>query len=116
MSVSDFQYLKDEQRVSAPSFGSNGYQASAGRIADAGDTGWRTADARIGWRPNGAHALGAGLHADQYELGSPVFDTREWASGARGAIFSDSRGKTRTLAAWLQDQWRFAPQWTATVG
>lgn len=116
VSVSDFQYLKDEQRVSAPSFGSNGYQASAGRIADAGDTGWRTADARIGWRPNGAHALGAGLHADQYELGSPVFDTREWASGARGAIFSDSRGKTRTLAAWLQDQWRFAPQWTATVG
>ena len=117
--LSDFSYLKDRVRTSVPSFPASGYQNTAGRMTDAGDTGWRTADARFDWKPAGvasANIFSAGLHADQYRLGSPVYDTVDWFSGNKGELFSNSRGKTRTLAAWAQDQWRFAPQWTATIG
>lgn len=120
LAVSDFDYVKDLSRTSTPSnsSGSN-YQSSSGRITDAGDTGWRTADARISYHPQGLaseHTLSAGVHADQYRLGSPLYDSADWFSAGKGALFSDSRGKTRTLAAWAQEQWRIAPAWTATVG
>lgn len=119
--LSDFAYLKEQSRSSMPSFSSttSSYQNSSGRITDAGDTGWRTADAKFDWKPAGAastNVLSAGVHADQYRLGSPVYDTADWFSGSKGLLFSDSRGKTRTLAVWAQDQWRLAPQWIATVG
>ncbi|MDB5972417.1 MAG: TonB-dependent receptor [Hydrocarboniphaga sp.] len=115
---SDFSYLRDQSRSSMPSF-TGSYQNASGRITDAGDTGWRTADAKLDWKPQGAasaNIVSAGVHADQYRLGSPIYDTADWFSGGKGALFSDSRGKTRTLALWLQDRWRFAPRWTAIVG
>ena len=58
----------------------------------------------------------AGAHYDQYTLASPKYLTDNWMSGGQGALSSDARGKTSTSAVWAQDVWRFAPDWTATLG
>jgi iron complex outermembrane receptor protein len=114
--ASDFDYLKDIARQSTAVF-VDGRAVGAGRITDAGDTGWRTLDAVASWHAQGiAHLLSFGAHGDRYELGSPVYDTSDWRGGGKGALFSSSEGKTQTTALWAQDQWRFVPAWTLTLG
>jgi iron complex outermembrane receptor protein len=110
-----FDYLKDLARQSTTVF-VDGRATGAGRITDADDTGWSTLDAQASWHPGTTNVLSFGAHGDRYELGSPVYDTSDWHNGGKGALFSTSEGKTQTTALWMQDQWRFLPAWTATLG
>src|SRR5262249_46534121 len=50
------------------------------------------------------------------KLVNTIYATTDWINGSPGAITSNSLGKTRTNALWLQDAWRFAPLYRLTVG
>lgn len=113
-----YRYAKDEQRnptVALPL----GFNSGAGNIAVLNGTGWYTLDAKALWRPygaDGAHQITFGAHGDRYTLANSRYSTNDWISGPKGALATDSRGKTETLALWVQDAWRLTPEVTATLG
>ncbi len=91
----------------------------AGTLTALDGTGWYTADLKAIWRPQGikgAHQLSFGLHTDRYALASNTSTTADWISGGALATTAQSQGKTSTDAIWIQDAWRFAPQWKLTLG
>ena len=91
----------------------------AGVITSMDGTGWWNADLKGFWRPQGltgANQVSFGAHYDRYTLASPKYLTDNWISGSQGALSSDARGKTQTEAIWVQDVWRFAPDWVTTLG
>src|SRR5690606_14432752 len=83
-----------------------------GTIADADGSGWQTAD----WHATGplgnAHRLDMGLHLDRYVLDTRVHDAADWRGPAQGLARAFG-GRTRTAAAYVEDEWSFAPDWTA---
>lgn len=116
--ASYYRYGTDLTRTSTGVFPS-AQSGGAGRTADASGTGWATLDLNASWHPEGAasaHVLRFGAHHDQFKLVSPTYNSVDWTAGDRASLFSNSLGKTRTQALWLQDQWRFAPALTATLG
>ncbi len=116
--VTDFSFGKDITRTSTGLYPA-ALTSGAGRISDAGDTGWRTLDLKGSWLQPGTawqHNVTFGAHLDQYQLANPTYNTADWASGGEGTLFSNSRGKSRTQALWAQDVWRLAPGLVATIG
>jgi iron complex outermembrane receptor protein len=91
-----------------------------GRAADLGGTNWGSVDLKGIWRPGASAStqeISFGLHADEYTLKNATRNTSTWQDGASaGSLFTDGEGKTDTQALWLQDAWRFAPDWLATLG
>jgi iron complex outermembrane receptor protein len=95
------------------------FSGGAGTLLDMKGTGWSTIDARGYWRPGGiggAHSLSFGAHYDRNILSQATWNTGNWIAGTPTSLSADSRGKTETRALWLQDVWKFAPRWRATVG
>lgn len=115
VAASTYDYNKDISRA-ASNYGND----STGTIADMNGTGWQNLDLRGEWRPDGdmksAHQVSFGYHDDRYVLNSNTFITADWLNGAAGALSSNSLGKTKTQAVYLQDAWRFAPDWKLVVG
>jgi iron complex outermembrane receptor protein len=113
--LSLYDYDKDIAR-SASNYGN----AANGKLTDMGGTGWRSLDLRGLWRPAGSpkgpHEWSFGYHGDGYELRSYTYNTADWRNGAAGSLNSDSLGKTQTQAVYLQDAWRFAPDWQLVAG
>lgn len=113
-----YDYGKDSTRaptVALPAAAGGG----AGRITDMSGTGWHTLDLRGQWRPGlnqGRHKVSFGYHYDRYTLDTLVSDTSDWLSGGAGARRSAFAGKTEMQALYAQDAWRFAPDWTLTLG
>ncbi|MDR2195879.1 MAG: TonB-dependent receptor, partial [Gallionellaceae bacterium] len=94
-------------------------QSGAGTNTTMDGTGWGTFDIKGIWRPqgmDGAHEISFGAHYDQSRLVTTQHRVNNWATDNRGTIAADSRGKTQTTAFWLQDVWRFAPDFKATLG
>lgn len=118
--VTRYDYLKDIQRnpftVTATGLGFT----DVGKITRLDGTNWTTLDAKGIWRfaLGGAHEASFGVHGDRYELVNPVFQTANWQAGPDTTpnLYTDSLGKTQTVAVWAQDAWRFAPQWKLTLG
>jgi iron complex outermembrane receptor protein len=116
--ATNFYYSKDLTRTSTGAYPA-ARDAGPGTVSDASGTGWSTLDLRGSWRDNGAapaHTVRFGAHVDQYTLKNPGYSTADWVAGGNGALITDSRGKTRTQALWLQDAWRWTPDITATIG
>jgi iron complex outermembrane receptor protein len=117
--ASHFSYGKDLTRTSTGPYPA-AQNAGPGRIADASGTRWSTLDAKATWDQPGAaarHQASFGVHLDQYTLANPTYSTADWINGGSGgALFSDSRGKTRTEALWAQDAWQLSPSLILTVG
>ncbi len=115
VSLSSYDYGTDISR-SASNYGNN----NTGTITDMGGTGWQTVDLRGEWRPGGSlkseHQVSFGFHDDHYQLKSNTYSTSNWLNGAQGALTSNSRGETETQAIYLQDAWRFAPDWQLVAG
>lgn len=140
--LSRYRQDRDESRAATPNNGFDaglGPGATPGQFTDAGGTGWWNMDLRSVLRLHpgdlngvGAHTLSAGLHADSYRLASQTLGTStaplaDWRSTTEGTLSTNSYGTTRTVAAYLQDEWRFHPhasliagaryeQWTAEDG
>jgi iron complex outermembrane recepter protein len=114
-----FDYLKDIQR-NPFTVGAGLSFTDVGKITRLDGTNWTTLDAKGIWRTSfaGQHEMSFGVHGDRYELVNPTYKTPNWQSGldATSELYSNSAGKTQTIAVWAQDAWRFAPQWKLTVG
>ncbi|MEP7041597.1 MAG: TonB-dependent receptor [Dokdonella sp.] len=117
--VTYYDFLRDRQ-LSPAAVGSGTTFTPNGRRADLRGTHWATLDLKGIWRPQdigATQAISFGLHADQYTLNNPTYNTTTWQDGASaGSLFTAGRGKTDTQALWLQDAWAFAPDWLATLG
>jgi len=86
-----------------------------GSIVRLDGTGWRTFDLS-GRRRFAAHELGLGAHYDGFRLVSDRFATADWRGGLPGALVQSARGRTRTMALWLQDRWALSPALELTLG
>lgn len=118
VAVSRYDYLEDIQRNPFSVLSTGAAFTSYGKITRLDGTNWTNGDAKGIWRPNDAHEVSFGVHADRYHLENPVYKTATWSGGpdATGELYSNSRGSTRTLALWAQDAWRFAPLLKLTLG
>lgn len=84
-------------------------------------TGFQSLDLQSTYAPvagdwtGGAHHLAIGLHADTYRLKQVTLALPDWRDNA-GVESQFVGGRTRVLALYAQDTWRFAPDWKATTG
>jgi iron complex outermembrane receptor protein len=118
LSASRYDYLEDTQRNPFSVIQNSAAFTSYGKITRMDGTSWTNGDAKGIWRPNDAHEVSFGFHADRYYLNNPIYQTANWQGGpdATNSLFTNSQGTTRTLALWAQDAWRFAPMFKLTVG
>jgi iron complex outermembrane receptor protein len=118
LAVSRYDYLEDIQRLPFSVIQNSAAFTPYGKIARMDGTNWTNADAKGIWRPNEAHDVSFGLHADRYYLNNPTYQTPTWNFGpdATNSLYSTGVGATRTLALWAQDAWRFAPMFKLTLG
>ena len=93
-----------------------------GIITVADGTRWYNLDLRGEWRPDGGmqgrHQFSFGYHTDRYVLKSVTSAVAgDWLFGSAAATpSSNSFGKTATQALYLQDAWRFQPDWKLVAG
>ena len=112
-----YDFARDVQRQPTGALPA-AFSGGAGTITRLDGTGWRTLDAKGAWRSDEAatHTLSAGAHYDRFELNSNGYATTDWLNGGAGALLQASRGKTRTAALWIQDEFRIAAPLTVTIG
>jgi iron complex outermembrane receptor protein len=81
---------------------------------------WRTLDARGIWRPDadvfGKHEVSLGGHWDVYSLASTQTNTVVYTDPLYASIQAVNLGKTSTKGVYVQDGWRFLPDWRLTFG
>lgn len=120
LAISNYQYLRDIQRTPYKT-GTNTTFSDFGKIARLDGTQWSIGDLKGIWRPEAfrsSHEISFGIHADQEQLDNPTYKTASWKSGAdrSSELYTNSQGKTRTLALWMQDAWKLAPNLKLTTG
>ncbi len=119
---------KDLQHASLPDGKTVGSTTYYGQLSDNpyGD-GWQTADVKGTWRSGGqtgarGHELSFGYHLDHYALNTHTYYTttvndNSWEySDTLSQLSSASRGDTQTQGLYLQDAWRFTPDWQLIAG
>lgn len=118
LSVSRYDYLEDIQRLPFSVAKDSAMFTPYGKIARMDGTNWTNADAKGIWRPNEAHDVSFGVHADRYYLNNPTYQTPTWNVGpdSTNSLYSSGIGTTRIFALWAQDAWRFAPMLKLTLG
>ena len=94
-----------------------------GQVQRNDGSGWSTQDAKAIYRPQGSggeHELSFGLHHDLYRLVTVKWNVAHWGSDNDSTSSNDrataGAGKTETSALWLQNVWRWSPQFKATLG
>lgn len=120
LAASLYAYRRDQVRspgagVAPPA----SFEGGAGRIVDQSGSGWNTLAAKGIWRPQGvegSHRVEFGLQRDAFQLRRLESDTPDWRSGAAAATTAAFQGDTRLTSLWVQDAWRFAPQWRTVLG
>lgn len=113
--ATDYAYLADEQRVPTTAL-PDALKGGAGTINRLEGTGWYTLDAKVIWQTAKDNTLSFGLHRDAVTFSQSKFLTIDWQSGDPGALAAKAQGRTATNAAWVEDQWSFAPDVTVIVG
>jgi len=127
LSASHFTYPSSSQRSPWSALGSTaanpfGGYTMTGRDQKFTGTYWTLLDLNGILRPQGAlagHDISFGLHGDQYHMNNPIWVTTNWTAGqasSLGAAQSIAQGTTRTQALWVQDAWKFHPDFKLTVG
>jgi iron complex outermembrane receptor protein len=118
VAASLYDYDKDILRaptVALPAAAGGG----AGRIVNAGGTGWNTFAAKGIWRPegvNGVHVAEFGYQRESYKLRSIENATTDWIGGEPGARNQAFSGRTGIDALYAQDTWKFAQGWKTVLG
>jgi len=115
-----YDVLKDKTYAAStalPSANTGG----AGLATLVGDTGWKTADALLGWHDaSGAmapHAPIFGYHYDTYFTQQDQRRMTSWRDDSTvTSLVSGNGGTTATQAFFAQDAWRLNDQWTLTPG
>lgn len=110
-----FSYLTGRQRIPSGALPA-AFTAGAGAATSLEGTGWYTLDLKGTWRPLDGTVVTFGAHQDRFTLKNPRYALADWIAGPDGARLSESAGKTRTQALWLQDAWSIAPWLELTAG
>lgn len=95
------------------------FTAGRGTIQRQDGTGWVTLDAKAALRPTGddSHVISLGAHADRVTLNAVTWNAANWRDAATQTTPANwSRGRTRTLAFWAQDQLALTNNLTLTLG
>jgi iron complex outermembrane receptor protein len=112
-------FVRTAQQTNAFDNG-EGAVKSPGILTNNDGTGWKTLDLRGELRPDGElkseQQISFVYHYDQYELESETLSVTDWQNSDNGTLRTNSFGKTRTQAIYLQDTWAFAHGWNATIG
>ncbi len=91
----------------------------AGRIVDQGGTGWNTLALKGIWRPtgiDGTHTVEFGVQRDAFKLRRRESNTADGIGASAGSSAAAFAGETTLTSLFVQDAWRFAPQWRAVLG
>lgn len=121
VAASLYDYDKDIARTPTAALPA-AFDGGAGRITDMHGTGWNTLTLRGVWRPTGTeqnigdHGIDFGVQQDTFHLRTLVSTASDWLHGAAGNRFSAFNGNTQLRSAFVQDTWRFAHDWKATLG
>ncbi|MBI3702201.1 MAG: TonB-dependent receptor [Afipia sp.] len=117
IAVSYVDFLNDTQRLPF-GVGAGLTFTPFGKIARLDGTNWTNGDAKGIWRASDFHEVSFGVHGDRYYLFNPVYKTADWVGGpdSTNTLYTSSAGTTRTLGLWVQDAWKFAPNWKLTTG
>jgi iron complex outermembrane recepter protein len=113
--VSWYENLRERQRTSSarpPAAESGG----AGQFFKGDGTGWRTFDVKAEGKLGNNHSLTFGYHFDRYILENETYSTPNWIAANSLTLTSAFFGKSDTHGVYAQDAWRFAENWTATLG
>jgi iron complex outermembrane receptor protein len=112
-----YDFDRDVQRIPSAALPAAA-DGGTGSIVRLDGTGWRTLDLTGRWHRGelAAHDVGFGGHYDRFTLASSRFSTADWLNGGPGPLVQAARGRTRTLALWLQDRWALSPAVEVTLG
>ena len=97
----------------------NASSSGAGQVQFLDGTGWKTADLRVDWRPDGGkrgHDVAFGYHYDEHTLRDRTFTNTNWLSGSDTTVNAGNTGKTETLALYAQDAIRLGQDYLLTLG
>jgi iron complex outermembrane recepter protein len=126
--ATQYNFLRDYSNTASaygftPTVSSKGLAWSinpTGSNVNQGGNFWRTFDARFIYRPDldlfGRHIVSFGGHADVYSLNTVQTNTDVWMSNYYYDIQAVNYGKTQTNGLYIQDEWKFSPQWRLTTG
>jgi iron complex outermembrane receptor protein len=119
--ASKYTFLQEDARsASSTLYGTSSAAANSGTDQKQQGTGWETADLRGIWRPldplGGKHEVSFGYHIDVYKLDQLTYATNNWQGGNDTSLSSSSVGQTQTQGLYVQDAYKFLPDWTLTVG
>jgi iron complex outermembrane receptor protein len=120
IAASLYDYARDLVRtptVLVPNADTNG----AGQVTDMHGSGWTTLALKGIWRPDGgplaAHTVEFGLQSDHAHLRTRVFGSAaDWLHAGDGKQVSVFNGNTGLDSLYVQDNWRIATDWRATLG
>ncbi|MEP7349331.1 MAG: TonB-dependent receptor [Sphingorhabdus sp.] len=111
--------LSTYQIASSKGLTSKGYVAGstrgAGTLTDQGPTGWYTADLVLEHKTD-ANELALGATFNLYETDQSRFDVANWRTASAPVFTSQTFGKTRLLAAWIEDRIIASDVLTFTAG
>jgi iron complex outermembrane receptor protein len=93
----------------------------AGQVTDMHGSGWTTLALKGIWRPDGGpltgHTVEFGLQSDHAHLRTHVFGSAtDWLHAGDGKQVSIFNGNTGLASLYVQDNWRIAGDWRATLG
>ena len=120
IAASLYDYARDLVRtptVLVPNADTNG----AGQVTDMHGSGWTTLALKGIWRPDGGpltgHTVEFGLQSDHAHLRTRVFGSAaDWLHAGDGKQVSIFNGNTGLESLYVQDNWRIAEDWRATLG
>jgi iron complex outermembrane receptor protein len=115
--LNQFEILRDENRLSLANPADPVYNG-AGEVTKFGDTGWKSAEARLFFEqlPVEGLTLIAGARHDAYELNMDIFSARNHRVGDFNRYSSRSGGETRIDAVFAQLNWEISSRWDAGLG
>lgn len=121
VAASLYDYGSDAKRQNAASNTlSDAATGGTGTIADGSGTGWSNLALRGTWRPQGPkgeHVVDFGAQQDSYKLRYLTSNIAgNWLTDVAGTVTSEVGGRTQLQSLYVQDAWRFAPDWRAVLG
>jgi iron complex outermembrane recepter protein len=91
----------------------------SGRITELEDTGWETADIKLGtdsFLGRKDLSFGAGYHFAHYTLKTVQNNSNDYSAGSKDSFRNSSGGDTSIHGLYAQAEWRFMPNWDFVFG
>ena len=119
--LNEFRVLNDENRASLTNPQDPAYTLK-GQVTDFGDTGWRSAEAKLVFDDIGNNLgldgvnLIVGARHDAYQLNMDVFNSANYVAGTFNGFTSRSGGETSVDAVFAQMHYDINEQWDLGLG